>query len=637
MTPKEILLKYWGYKSFREKQEDIVQAVLDGKDTLALLPTGGGKSICFQVPALVMEGVCIVVSPLIALMKDQVDNLKKRGIKAIAITSSMRKREIDIALDNIAYGDYKFLYVSPERLSTELFIARVKKMNVNLIAVDESHCISQWGYDFRPSYLTISELRTLLPDAPVLALTATATPDVTIDIQEKLAFKQPNIIQKSFARKNLAYVVQEENDQLGRLKKVLEGIKGSGIVYTNSRKQTQTISAYLNRNGYSADFYHAGLSHQQRDEKQQNWITNKTRVIVATNAFGMGIDKPDVRFVVHLAIPETLESYFQEAGRGGRDLKKAYAILLYHSGMITELEKKLNQKFPPIKSIKNCYQALANFLQIPVGAGEGETTAFDLPAFSKRYNFHPIEAYHSLKFLEKEGYISLSENFHSPSKIMVLLNKEDLYRFQVANMKYDQFIRFLLRSFEGLFDGFSNINEFDIAKKTKLSKGAIVDLLNRLKTLEVIDYIEQSSLPQLTLITERMAIEDLRISNENYAERKKIANQKMKAVIDFVTSQTRCRSSMLLKYFGETESHRCGVCDICLEQNKLDLNELQIKELSQLIQQTIAQEPMLIYELPNKIKRHKKEDVLNLARYLVDNEEIVSIDGVLQIKPESAE
>jgi ATP-dependent DNA helicase RecQ len=634
MTPKEILLKYWGYTNFREKQEDIVQSVLDGKDTLALLPTGGGKSICFQVPALAMEGVCIVISPLIALMKDQVDNLKKRGIKAIAITSSMRKREIDIALDNIAYGDYKFLYVSPERLATELFIARVKKMNVNLIAVDESHCISQWGYDFRPSYLNISELRTLLPKAPVLALTATATPDVTIDIQEKLAFKQPNIIQKSFVRKNLAYVVQEENDQLGRLKKVLEGIKGSGIVYTNSRKQTQTIAAYLNRNGYSADFYHAGLSHQERDEKQQNWITNKIRVIVATNAFGMGIDKPDVRFVVHLTIPETLEAYFQEAGRGGRDLRKAYAVLLYNSGMITDFQKKIEQKFPPIKAIKNCYQALANFLQIPVGAGEGETTAFDLAAFSKRYNFHPIEAYHSLKFLEKEGYISLSENFHSPSKIMMVLNKEDLYRFQVANMKYDQFIRFLLRSYEGLFDGFSTINEFDIAKKTNLSRKAIVDLLNRLKKLKVIDYIEQSSLPQLTLITERMAIEDLRISKENYAERKKIAQQKMKAVIDFVTSHTRCRSSMLLHYFGEMETHRCGVCDICLEQNKLDLNELQLKELSKLIQETITKEPLPIYELPGKIKRHKKEDVLSLARYLVDNGEIFSIDGVLQIKPE---
>lgn len=637
MTPHEILLQYWGYASFREKQEEIVQSVLDGKDTLALLPTGGGKSICFQVPAMAMDGLCIVISPLIALMKDQVDNLKQRGIKAIAITSSMRKREIDIALDNMAYGDYKFLYVSPERLATELFQARVKKMKVNLIAVDESHCISQWGYDFRPSYLIIKEIRTLVPNVPILALTATATPDVVNDIQDQLEFKKHNVIQKSFARKNVAYVVQEEEDQLGRLKKVLDGIKGSGIVYTSSRKKTQSIAGYLNRNGYSSDFYHAGLTHQQRDEKQQNWMQNSTRIIVATNAFGMGIDKPDVRFVVHLDIPETLEAYFQEAGRGGRDLRKAYAVLLYNNGMVADLEKKVNQKFPQIKLIKNCYQALANYLQIPIGAGEGETISLDISTFSKRYNFSPIDAYNSLKFLEKEGYISLSEGFHSPSKIMLMLNKEDLYRFQVANIKHDPFIRFLLRSYEGLFDGFTTINEWDIAKKTKLSKNEIVDLLNRLKKLEVIDYIEQSSLPQLTLTSERVAQDDLRISNENYAERKKIALDKMKAVIDFVTSKTRCRSSILLNYFGEKNAHRCGVCDICLEQSKLDLNELQLQELGDLIKKTVAKEPIAIHELPNKIKRHKKEDILNLARYLLDNDIINNKDGILSINPESSE
>ncbi len=637
MTIHEILLQYWGYSSFREKQEEIVQSILDGKDTLALLPTGGGKSICFQVPALAADGLCIVISPLIALMKDQVDNLKKRGIKAIAITSSMRRREIDIAMDNMIYGDYKFLYVSPERLSTELFQARVQKMKVNLIAVDESHCISQWGYDFRPSYLNINELRLLLPAAPVLALTATATPKVILDIQEKLNFKKVNVIQKSFARKNLAYVVQEENDQLGRLKKVLDGIAGSGIVYTSSRKKTQTIAAYLNRNGYSADFYHAGLSHIERDAKQMNWMQNNKRVIVATNAFGMGIDKPDVRFVVHLDIPETLEAYFQEAGRGGRDLRKSYAVLLYNAGMITDLVQKINQKFPPIKSIKNCYQALANYLQIPIGAGEGETTAFDISTFSKRYNFSPFDVYNSLKFLEKEGYVSLSENFHSASKIMIVLNKEDLYRFQVANMKYDQFLRFLLRSYEGLFDGYSAINEYEIAKKTNLPKKTIVEILSRLKKLEVIDYIEQSSLPQLTLTSERVSLDELKISNEHYTARKKSALAKMQAVIDFVTSKTRCRSSILLSYFGEKDVHRCGVCDICLEQNKLELNELQIKELEELIKKTIAEQPLSIHQLPKKIKRYKKDDILNLTRYLLDNDDITSDNGVLGISNESAE
>lgn len=631
MTIHQILLKYWGYNSFREKQEDIILSAIEGKDTLALLPTGGGKSICFQVPALYKEGLCIVVSPLIALMKDQVENLNSRGIKAIALTSGMRKREIDIALDNMVYGDYKFLYVSPERLETELFQERVKKMTVNLIAIDEAHCISQWGYDFRPSYLKIAALRDLLPNVPVLALTATATPEVVEDIQKQLGFKSNHLIQKSFERKNVAYIVQMEEDQYGRLKKVLEGVKGTGIVYVNSRKRTQMIAQYLQRNGYSSDYYHAGLSHHERNVKQEQWMQNQTRVIVATNAFGMGIDKPDVRFVVHLDLPETLEAYFQEAGRGGRDEKKAYAVLLVRPAMTDELQKRIAQNYPEIPFIKNCYQALANYLQIPIGSGEGMSVNFDIIDFSHRFNFSPSDAYHALKFLEKEGYLILSEGFHSPSQIMISLSKEDLYQFQVSNISYDGFIRMLLRSYEGLFDGYAKINEYDIAKKVKAPVQKVFEVLKKLHQLEVIDYIEQSSLPQLTLSMPRLEQAGLRISNENYTKLKENAFKKMKAVIHYINTHTECRSQMLLSYFGEKKSHRCGVCDVCLEQNKLDLSELQTKEITAEIFKIIQSEKISIAHLADKITRYKKVDVIKIAQYLIDNEELeVDENGFLQ-------
>jgi len=622
MTIHQILLKYWGYSSFREKQEDIIQAAMDGKDTLALLPTGGGKSICFQVPALAKEGLCIVVSPLIALMKDQVENLNSRGIKAISLTSGMRKREIDIALDNMVYGDYKFLYVSPERLETELFQERVKKMKVNLIAVDEAHCISQWGYDFRPSYLKIANLRTLLPDVPVLALTATATPEVVEDIQKQLEFKKNHLIQKSFERKNVAYIIQQEEDQYGRLQKILQGVKGTGIVYVNSRKRTQVIAQYLQRNGYSADYYHAGLTHLERSKKQEQWMKNETRVIVATNAFGMGIDKPDVRFVVHLDLPQTLEAYFQEAGRGGRDEKKAYAVLLTKPAMTDELKKRITQNYPEIPFIKNCYQALANYLQIPTGSGEGMSVHFDIIEFSHRFNFSPIDAFNALKFLEKEGYLILSEGFHSPSQIMITQSKNDLYQFQVSNINYDGFVRMLLRNYEGLFDGYVKINEFDISKKLKTSSKKVVELLKKLHQLEVIDYVEQSSLPQLTLAMPRLEQAALRISKENYTALKENAFKKMKAVIDYVNSETTCRSQFLLNYFGEKNKHRCGICDVCLEQNKLELSELQTKEITSEVFKIVQSGKITLSDLADKIRRYKKDDVIKIAQYLIDNDEL---------------
>lgn len=622
MNVEEILLKNWGYTAFREKQQSIIQSVLEGKDTLALLPTGGGKSVCFQVPALAMEGVCIVVSPLIALMKDQVENLNARGIKAISINSTMRKREIDIALDNIVYGDYKFLYVSPERIETEIFKERVKKMKINLIAIDEAHCISQWGYDFRPSYLKINQLREIKPKVPILALTATATAEVVIDIQKQLNFKEPNVIQRSFERKNLAYIVQNEENQLGRLLKVLEGVKGTGIVYVGSRNKSQRIADYLKKNGHSATFYHAGLTHEERNKAQSDWMHNKTRVIVATNAFGMGIDKPNVRFVVHLDIPNSIEAYFQEAGRGGRDGKKAYAVMLTNKALEIDLTKRVEQQFPSIEFIKNTYQALANYLQLPIGSGINESFHFDISDFSNRFNFSVLDSYNALKFLEKEGYILLSEAFHSPSKIHFKLNKEDLYKFQVAHIYYDTFIRSLLRSHEGLFDGFVKINEFDLAKKFKSKKDKITELLKKLQELEVIEYIEQSSLPELTLLKDRVDQKALRISKEHYADRKKIAFDKMKAIINYLEATKNCRSQLLLEYFDEQQEHRCGICDVCIELNKLELSELQFENIQIEIKNKLIEKPMSIDEITKLIKRYSSKDIVKVCQYMLDNDDL---------------
>ncbi|TAL60569.1 MAG: ATP-dependent DNA helicase RecQ, partial [Bacteroidetes bacterium] len=470
MTIQQILLKHWGYSHFRALQEDIINSVLAGNDTLALMPTGGGKSLCFQIPALAKEGICIVISPLIALMKDQVENLRAKGVKAMAITSGMSKKEIDIAFDNCVYGDYKFLYLSPERLDSGLARTRIQKMNVNLIAVDEAHCISQWGYDFRPSYLKIADIKEMLPAVPILALTATATPDVAADIQKKLLFpargKPSNFFQKSFERKNLAYVVIKEEDKMSRLLKIVTRISGTGIVYVRNRKKSQEITDFLRANNISADYYHAGIEGSARDAKQDAWIHNKTRVIVCTNAFGMGIDKPDVRFVVHLDMPDCLEAYFQEAGRAGRDEKKSYAVLLFNGADKIDAERNMLMSFPPMEEIRKTYQSLSNYFQIPIGAGQGSVFDLDINDLCSKYNLHHLTAYNSIKFLEKEGMVSLTEAFHMPSRIHFVFNKEELYKFQVEHNFYDDFIKLLLRSYSGLFDTYVKISEQDIAKRT---------------------------------------------------------------------------------------------------------------------------------------------------------------------------
>jgi ATP-dependent DNA helicase RecQ len=622
----QILLKYWGYNGFRPLQEDIINSALAGNDTLALLPTGGGKSICFQVPAMAKEGICVVISPLIALMKDQVENLTKRGIKAVAIYSGMTSREIDITLDNCAYGDIKFLYVSPERIETEIFKERLKKMNVNLFAIDESHCISQWGYDFRPSYLNIAHLRELKSDIPFLALTATATPEVVEDIQKQLKFNQPNVLQKSFERKNIAYVVVHEEDKLTRLVKILNKIKGTSVVYVNNRKRTKDIAYFLYQNGISADFYHAGLTNEERNTKQNNWINNTTRVIVSTNAFGMGIDKADVRTVVHMDLPSSLEAYFQEAGRAGRDEQKAYGILLLEENDRLNLEANITNSFPDLDTIKNTYQALANYFQIPIGSALNESYFFDIADFSKQYNFKAFTVFHCLKFLEKEGYLYLSDANFNPSRIKFELNKADLYEFQVKNPKYDTFIKTILRSYAGLFENFTKINEFEIAKRLKTTKDKVVDGLHYLSKLEVISYVEQTNLPQLTFLTPRLESKSLYISKQHYHDRKEIAVKKMESVIYYAFSKHKCRSQILLSYFGEKESYRCGICDVCIERNKLELSDIEFSSVSDQIKKLLKEQPLNITDLVNNIKKVKEDKTIKVIQWLMENHKIITND-----------
>lgn len=621
-TIHDILKQYWGYSSFRALQEEVIESVMHGQDTLALLPTGGGKSICFQVPAMAQTGMCIVVSPLIALMKDQVENLTKKGIRAVAITSAMHKREIDIALDNCVHGAVKFLYLSPERLETEIVKVRLPKMNISLIAIDESHCISQWGYDFRPSYLKLEQLRDLLPGIPVLALTATATPEVVKDIQQKLKFKKEHVLQKSFERKNLSYVVLREEDKLPRLVRIIQNVKGSGVVYVRNRKKTQDIAAYLQSHKITADFYHAGLDAQTRDIKQSNWIQNKSRVMVCTNAFGMGIDKPDVRFVVHMDVPDSLEAYFQEAGRAGRDEEKAFAVLLYNKSDELELHRNLETSFPAIEEIRQSYQALVNYYQMPAGSGEGVTVNFDIVHFCDTYKLQPVVVFNSLKFMEREGYISLTDAVFQPSRIKVEMNREDLYKFQLSNTAIDAFIKLLLRSYSGLFDSFVKINEWDLAKKAHSKQEEIVKKLNYLHQHKVLTYAAQTELPQLTFERPRVPTKDLTFSRENFSLLKKRAEERVNAVIHYAGSKHKCRSQLLLAYFGESNTYPCKQCDVCLESNKKTLHTNEFENISSQIRELLAIQPMALRALVDAITDNQEDKVIHTIQWMIDNETI---------------
>jgi ATP-dependent DNA helicase RecQ len=622
MTIHQILIKYWGYTSFRPLQEDIINSVMEGHDTLALLPTGGGKSLCFQVPALAREGLCIVVSPLIALMKDQVENLKKRGIKAIAVYSGMNYNEIDIALDNAAYSDVKFLYISPERLETELFKARVRKMKVSMLAIDEAHCISQWGYDFRPPYLRIAALRQFLPGVPVLALTATATPAVVDDIQQKLEFVSGKVFQKSFERKNLTYMVFHEEDKYGRLLRIAKRISGSGIVYVRNRRKCREVSDFLTRNGISADYYHAGLDPDVRDRKQNEWMKGTKKIIVSTNAFGMGIDKPDVRYVVHLDLPDSPEAYFQEAGRAGRDEKPAWAVILWEQVDIDDLRNFFEAGFPPLDTIRNVYSALSNYLKLAVGSGKESVFDFSLPAFCEQYRFSTVTAYGALKILEKEGYLHLSDAIHTPSKIHIRMSNDNLYRFQVDNPRYDSFLKLLLRSYSGLFSGFVRINEQEISNRGKISPAEIDKMLRHLEQYEVLHYAPKSDSPRITFLTERLDPKHLSLSNENYFSRKEAAKARMEAVIEYVTGINKCRSRSLLEYFGQKDAPRCGACDICKKRNEIGLTEIEFDSLVEQLKPMLRNDYVSLHDIIPNIKGFSGDKVIAAINWLADHDKI---------------
>lgn len=566
---QQTLQKHWGHTSFRPLQEEIIRSVLSGKDTLALLPTGGGKSICFQVPALVQEGLCLVVTPLIALMKDQTEQLKKRDITALSVFSGMSWREIDMTLDRCVFDKVKFLYVSPERLKTEMFLERVKKMKVNLIAVDEAHCISQWGYDFRPSYLEIAELRSLLPGIPVLALTATATEKVVGDIQEKLLFPESNVFRKSFVRKNLSYSCFLEEDKERRLLKILRNVPGAALVYMRSRKKTQQIASFLRTNHIDCGSYHAGLSYQERTEAQDNWLSGSVRVMAATNAFGMGIDKADVRAVVHMDIPESIEAYYQEAGRAGRDEKKSYAVLLFSPGDVRDIEKKNKENHPEISAIKRVYQALANYYKIAVGSSEFASFDFELEDFCDIYRLKKREVHTVLKILQRENFIELNESFHVPSRILFSLQSTALYEYQVQQPQHDGLIKLILRMYGGeSFINFVTISEKKISDAMRWTENELEKRLTSMQQNGVLTYLKKKDKPQLTFLTPRLDAAILPLNAGLLQERKRTEQENTNAILNYCKQETRCRTLVLVEYFGEVNDQECGICDVCLAKKK---------------------------------------------------------------------
>jgi ATP-dependent DNA helicase RecQ len=617
----QILTKYWGYSSFRPLQEDIISSVAQGRDTLGLMPTGGGKSITYQVYALSKPGICLVITPLIALMKDQVENLNQRGIKALAIYSGMSTQEIKIAMDHAAWGDYKFLYLSPERIATERFKERIAQLDVNLIAVDEAHCISQWGYDFRPSYLRIAELRDLLPNIPVLAVTATATTQVIEDIQNQLKFSKKNVLRTSYFRSNLVYLVRNEEDKINYLVKAVLKAKGTGIVYVKSRKLTKDICELLQKNQISADYYHAGLASKVRSAKQEAWKTDKCRVIVSTNAFGMGIDKSDVRFVIHLEAPDSVEAYFQEAGRGGRDGKTAWSVLLYNNSDKLKLEKNVIKAFPEPEVIKRIYEAICNYFQVPVGFGKDQTFEFSMGAFASAFSLQITTVYNSLKILQREGYLELTDELDNPSKVYFQVNRDDLYKFQVANAEFDGFVKLLLRSYTGLFTNYVAVDEQLLAKRAQITPELVYEFLCKLRTQKVIDFIPQKKTPFIILTKERIDIDRLRITKENYTNRKLDYMQRIESMIHYAASEHKCRSQLLLQYFGETESVRCGKCDVCMSRNELNISKYEFDTISEQIKKALLN-PCFYEELLLQIHGNA-DNVVKIVRWLLENEKIV--------------
>lgn len=617
MTPLEVLQLYWGYDSFRPLQEDIIQSALDGQDTLALLPTGGGKSICFQVPALVQDGLCLVVSPLIALMKDQVENLKKREIAAEAIYSGMHYRDIDRILDNAAYGGMKFLYVSPERLTTELMRERLKKMPIKLLAIDEAHCVSQWGYDFRPPYLQIAETRELLPDVPVLALTATATPPVVKDIQEKLAFKNGRVLQKSFARSNLAYVVLQEEGKEKKLVDILQKTRGSAIVYVRSRRRTKQLATWLQKHRIHADYYHAGLLQDTRTAKQEAWMNNKTRVIVSTNAFGMGIDKPDVRTVVHMDLPDSLEAYFQEAGRAGRDGQKAFAVLLYNQSDRHQLERNFETSFPDMSELRRVYRALGSYFQLAIGGGQGDSYNFDLIDFTKNFQLDLLKTYSCLQMLEQAGWIMLTDAIFVPSSLRIKVSKDELYDYQLRNPKMERILKIILRTYQGAMQYDIHLREKQLARFLAMPQQQLQKALEHLQKAGIINYSPQREDPQLIFLQERVDAENLSIDQALYNFRKQRHRERIQNAIQYAETAV-CRSLQLLAYFGESDAPACGICDVCLGRTKAEVSTDDFERYKSKIQRLLRRESLSLTQLLESFPPKRENQVLRSLEFLLD-------------------
>ena len=627
----EILKQYWGYDSFRGIQEEIIKSIGEGRDTLGLMPTGGGKSITFQVPALAKDGLCIVITPLIALMKDQVQNLRQRGIKAVAIYSGMTRQEILIALENCIFGNYKFLYISPERLDTDIFKQKLRAMKVNMITVDESHCISQWGYDFRPAYLKIADIRELLPGVPLLALTATATPDVVQDIQSRLKFREKNVFRMSFERKNLAYIVRKTDNKTAELLHILRRMPGSAIIYVRSRRRTKETTELLTHEGITADFYHAGLDNAVKDIRQKRWQDGECRVMVATNAFGMGIDKPDVRLVIHLDLPDSPEAYFQEAGRAGRDGEKAYAVILYSKSDKVTLHKRIPDTFPDKDYIKKVYEHLQYYYQMAMGDGLGCTKEFNLEEFCRKFKHFPVPADSALKILTQAGYIEYTDEQDNASRIIFTIRRDELYKLREMGNETEALVQTILRSYTGLFTDYAYISETALSLRTGLTRQQIYNVLMSLSKRRIIDYIPRKKTPYIIYTRERVELNHLHIPPAVYEERKERYEARIRAMVDYVTSETACRSRMLLRYFGEKNENNCGQCDVCLSGHAAhelptDTFEKLKKELLTILQEQVLT-PAEVAE-----KTEADRDLLSHAiQYLLEEGEIKIKDGILSI------
>lgn len=624
----QILKEFWGYDSFRDLQEDIICSIGEGKDTLGLMPTGGGKSITFQVPALAEEGLCIVITPLISLMKDQVQNLRGRGIKAVAVYSGMTRQEILVALENCIFGDYKFLYISPERLATDIFRTKLRAMKVNLITVDESHCISQWGYDFRPAYLKIAEIRDLLPGVPVLALTATATPEVVKDIQERLHFKEENVFRMSFERKNLAYIVRRTENKMQEALHILNKVQGSAIIYTRNRKRTKEVAEVLNKEGITADFYHAGLSNEAKDLRQKRWQSGECRVMVATNAFGMGIDKPDVRIVIHVDLPDSPEAYFQEAGRAGRDRQKAYAIMLYSKTDKTTLNKRIADTFPDKEYIKQVYEHLNYFYQMAMGDGLGCIYDFNLEEFCRKFKHFPVPANSALKILTQAGYIEYTDEQDNASRLIFTIRRDELYKLHEMGKETDMLIQAILRSYTGIFTDYAYIHEDSLSLRTGLSRQQIYETLVMLSKRRIIDYIPHKKTPFIIYTRERVELRHLVITKEVYEKRKERYAARIKAITEYADSDDTCRSRMLLRYFGEKNEHNCGQCDVCLGKKKHPLKQSEFDKIAAQIYQLLETKSLTPAELVKQIDLDA-DKVCEVLQYLTDEEKLTMKDGII--------